>query len=141
MSAKNCLNTIVMCSDYRFIQVLIDWVNALGLLGKFDLIALPGSQKQSQSAEHFFCNALGTLIDLHDPEQVILIAHRDCGAYGGSEKFTSWHEEREYYLHDLREASELIQKEFPGVAVQRFIINCDGFDDASLPYNPRFEEV
>jgi hypothetical protein len=130
-----------MCSDYRFVQVVIDRLNEEGLLGKYDLIALPGSQGNARTDERFFSSKLGTLIDLHDPEVVWFIAHRDCGAYGGSQAFQRWHHEREMYVRDLREATELVQRDFPGVEVKRFIINCDGFDVAELPINPRFEEV
>ena len=141
MSAPNCLTTVVMCSDYRFVQVVIDRLNEAGLLGKYDLIALPGSQGNARTDEHFFSSKLGTLIDLHDPEVVWFIAHRDCGAYGGSQAFSLWHHEREMYVRDLREATELVQRDFPGVEVKRFIINCDGFDVVELPINARFEVI
>ncbi len=139
---KNCLNTVVMCSDYRFVQVVVDWMNEQGRLGQYDLIALPGSQANARTDELFFSSKLGTLIDLHDPEVVWLIAHRDCGTYGGSRVFGGrWHHEREMYVRDLREATELVQSKFPGVAVNRFVINCDGFGEDELPINPYFEMV
>jgi hypothetical protein len=50
----------------------------------------------------------------------MLVNHRDCGAYGGSDAFHSTEAERAQHENDLRRAAELLRKEFPDVAVELF---------------------
>ena len=49
------------------------------------------------------------------------MAHTDCGAYGGSEKFESREQEMEFHRQQLAKAEDVIREEFPAILVKKVI--------------------
>lgn len=68
----------IHCIDFRFQKVIDDDLVNRGLGGKFDRIAWPGASKDFEAVDR---NAKLSL-KLHDPNQVLIYEHEDCGAYG-----------------------------------------------------------
>ena len=68
----------IHCIDFRFQKQIEDNLETRGLKGQFDRIAWPGASKDftnvSQAAE--------LSIKLHEPDDVLIYEHEDCGAYG-----------------------------------------------------------
>lgn len=48
-----------------------------GLLGKFDRISWPGAAKNLENVKE----ATNISLRLHDPDELIIYEHEDCGAY------------------------------------------------------------
>jgi hypothetical protein len=114
---------VVHCLDWRFVQQTWKFITKeLGVLF-FTPYSFPGGPKVFLDLEtrNVFLRVLETVsIGHHGIQQVILIGHRDCKAYGGSARFGSPEEERETHERDLRIARDVITRKFPGVMVDLF---------------------
>jgi carbonic anhydrase len=123
---------IVWCSDDRFYKLL----KKFGKKQKFknlDLVKIAGGAKalatpiDEPSAERdFVLNQLMTAVRLHGAKRIILMLHRDCGAYGGSENFINEYEEHTKLLGDLRIAREFVKKEMPALLVDAYLADFNG---------------
>ena len=111
--AHQCQALVVTCIDFRFQKAISEWLFLKGLNGKHDRVSLAGAQKAflGESAK-IALNQVDISVRLHGITEVHLLAHMDCGAYGGSTKFASSEAEKEKYLSDLREVKQLLQERF-----------------------------
>jgi len=64
---------------------------------------------------------------LHQTGRVILFAHRDCGAYGGSARFQGDAEaEVSFHRAELSRAAQVIRAALPEVAIEHYFADFDG---------------
>lgn len=78
MSVKHQAKALIVhCIDFRFQQQIEKDLQNRGLKGQFDRIAWPGASKDLANVK----KAAGLSIKLHDPDQVLIYEHKDCGAY------------------------------------------------------------
>lgn len=116
---SGCAAFLVRCMDYRLGKAVAQCIEDF-LGGKCDLSSGAGSARKlvdDQTRE----GVLGDIriaVEKHGVRRVVLTAHRDCGAYGGSASFASRDEEYERHRRDLEAAREVIAQEFPDVAVE-----------------------
>lgn len=68
----------IHCIDLRFQKMIDEDLTQRELIDKFDRISWPGASKDLDNVAD---SALISL-RLHDPNQVIIYEHEDCGAYG-----------------------------------------------------------
>lgn len=134
--SHTCKNLIVICMDFRFQSAITDWAEAEGYTKDFDLVSLAGAQKSilDEDTRTTALKQIDLSVDLHGSNQVVLIAHQDCGAYGGSVVFENWEQEREKYIADMEAAEVIIKQKHPAVKVRKMILT---FDDDNIS----FEEV
>jgi carbonic anhydrase len=81
--AKAC---ILLCIDFRFQSEVQEWIKKNGYLGHSDEIVVAGASRDLvKPLEKFHQDALLRQIELsvklHDPEEIIVIDHQDCGGY------------------------------------------------------------
>lgn len=69
---------IIHCIDLRFQQMIDYDIKSRANYGQFDRIAWPGASIDFNNVK---AAALVSL-KLHDPDEVIIYEHEDCGAYG-----------------------------------------------------------
>jgi len=89
-----------------------------GLMGDSDEVSVAGGIKDLLGeAKDFLLKQIEIAKRLHGIKRVILVAHEDCGAYGGKKAFTN--EEAEFSKHkeDLVKAKEIILTKFPDLEV------------------------
>jgi carbonic anhydrase len=69
---------------------------------------------------------------LHETDRVILVAHSDCGAYGGLDAFGG-DAAREQAAHraDLARAAEALRAAVPGIAVECWFADFSGVWEVS----------
>ena len=60
---------------------------------------------------------VGLAHDLHHVKTVVLMNHRDCGAYGGMKAFPSPEAEHDQHVTDLKKAGEMVKEKYPDVNV------------------------
>lgn len=123
-----------ICMDFRFAGKLMRWAEKKWGERSFDLLALPGIQKaiidkDTRPAE---MKAIRIGVEKHGVHRLALIAHQDCGAYGGSRAFTSWNEEKARYIADLREAAKIIRAEFPDLKLELLLLTFDAAENISV---------
>lgn len=113
----------VYCLDHRFVQQHQDFiVKELGV-PFYTPYSYPAGPRVYLDIEtrNVFLGALEKVsIDHHKIRRIILIAHRDCRAYGGSVNFKSLEEERATHERDLRLAREKLNGKFPEVDVELY---------------------
>jgi carbonic anhydrase len=123
---------VVWCFDDRFYKLL----KAFGKQEKFDhidLVKIAGGAKalagEASPDRDFVLNQIKTSVRLHGTKRVILMLHRDCGAYGGSKSFADADAEKAELVKQLHQAQEFVKKEMGdvvGIAVDAVFADFDG---------------
>jgi carbonic anhydrase len=110
----------IFCSDERFIKVNLDFMKDSLSIGSCDLMVVPGGPAFIANDENEFMKRLGVLMEVHEIDEVILIAHSDCGYY--NKYFSDISEEKkiERQIDDLKEAVIRLNKSYPGKSIQGF---------------------
>lgn len=113
-----CDAVVLSCIDFRFWRETLEFVeNKLGIKN-FDFPSLPGAAKainESRSDDDIAMKCIIVPCDLHHVKKIIIVNHEDCGAYGGSVKFSGNQEaEFEFHAKELRKAKEKISAKYPG---------------------------
>lgn len=120
-------NLLIVCMDFRLPKNHLDWAEKNLGNKNYDLVALAGAQKAilDEDTRITVLKQIETSVNLHGTKVVNIVAHEDCGAYGGSKKFSGWEEEKKKYIDDLNEAERSIKEKFE-VEVKKYILLLDG---------------
>ena len=118
---------VVWCYDDRFSGLL-------GALTKdlknYDLVKVAGGAKAlagDPSPERDFVLAqVTTSIRLHGAKRVVLMLHRDCGAYGGSKQFADPDAEAAFFKDQLAGARDFLKGEVGDLPVDAYFADFDG---------------
>jgi carbonic anhydrase len=126
--AHTCKALIVTCMDFRFQSALVNFAKEQGLENSYDLFSIAGTQQTFINSETQFVALKQVELSqkLHGMTEVYLIAHWDCGAYGGSKAFESVEKQKAQYEGDLEVAKKIIIEKFPTVIVHKFLAHLDG---------------
>jgi len=115
MSNHTCDTIVVACIDFRF-QKYIRTFTDNNLAGKkFDLVGFAGASKELDT----IMNQIGISVRLHHINQVILIHHEECGAYGAE----STHDR---HVQDLNKAKKAIMALHPNLQVDLYYLHLNG---------------
>jgi carbonic anhydrase len=125
---------LLSCMDFRLVDDLAKFMDSKGLTNEYDHIVLAGASAGA-SAEKFaawhetFWTHLKVAIDLHKIKKVMIIDHRDCGAYKiafGPEHAED--PELEYSVHAavLRPMAAKIKEKHASVEVETYLMALDG---------------
>lgn len=120
MSGHTCRGVVVHCIDFRFCKALNDFFEEQYPEGYDNIVAAGGVKDIVDKKEQSF--VLGQIrlsMKLHQPQEIVLVQHEDCGAYGGSA--TLGEGEKELQKNQLMLAEELLKKEFPAAVVKKHI--------------------
>ena len=69
---------VISCIDLRFITKIRDLLVKNRLKGSYNLITIPGASLRLDS----IASSILAPLQLHNPNQVYIFDHEDCGAYG-----------------------------------------------------------
>ncbi len=125
---------VVWCFDDRFYKLLKAFGKQEGFV-HIDLVKIAGGAKALASMESaspdrdFVLNQIKTSVRLHGTKRVVLMLHRDCGAYGGSKSFADAEAEKAELIKQLHQAQDLVKKELSdvdGLAVDICFADFDG---------------
>ena len=105
-------SVVVWCYDARFRPGLVCYTTSRG---EFDLVSIAGGAKalaspDKDSERKFVLKQILTSIKLHSTEEVVLMVHTDCGAYGGSKAFENVKKEEEFLRDELEKAKKHVQE-------------------------------
>jgi len=90
MSSHDAEVLLLTCIDFRFFSKIAQHMDASGLGGKYDQVILAGAELGAVVDfppdprlhwQQFFLEHLGLAKELHRIKRVVVIGHRDCGAY------------------------------------------------------------
>jgi carbonic anhydrase len=120
--------------DFRFKPKVHEFLTGEGLMGDFDDVSLAGAAKNivspaDDAERELALRQIEISRRLHGMEEVILIHHMDCGAYGGHAAFESLEAERRKQLEDLEESRKIILQRWPDLKVKKVLATIGKGDD------------
>ena len=123
---------VLSCIDPRFQHIVHNHLQKKKLIGKYSAFTIAGAavgvthNKFKQWHKTFYDN-LGTSIQLHKIEKLIVINHKDCGAtkiaYGKKEFTTA--NEKKIHKDSFSKIKKQIKKRFPKLKVELNLISLD----------------
>lgn len=125
---------LLNCMDYRLVDHTAHYMASRGLTGKYDDIVLAGAALGATTDKHpawneTFWDELGVALDLHHIHKVMVIDHRDCGAYKTilQEDFAK-DPAREKAVHTtyLKQLGDAIKAKYPALDVELLLMALDG---------------
>ena len=124
-NAHHCDALVIHCIDFRFHEAIKNFLqNELGIKS-YDLLTIPGAAKHltaagSAARRDGLLEDIGISIRLHEPKEIILINHSDCGAYGGRAAFSDEATEEAAHRAALEEATTLLKKQFTSTSIKTY---------------------
>lgn len=113
--SHSCRAIVVSCMDFRLRKHLREWtIKVLDQEG-FDRLALAGGVKNLP----FVLEQIALSVKLHHIDEVYLINHEDCGAYGEEGTFAK-------HKKDLLFAKKIIRQKFPKLKIVLYYLKLDG---------------
>jgi carbonic anhydrase len=118
MSETNtCKALVIHCIDYRFVDKQKSFLEESGYLKGYDLLTIPGASKNLDQIE----NWIELAVNLHQPQEILVIDHEDCGAYGQDNSLKT---HKKY----LDQARTTLCGKYPSLKVGTFISKFSGME-------------
>lgn len=125
---------LLSCMDYRLVDDLVAFMNAKGLKDNYDHVVLAGASLGVVSDKFAdwhdtFWEHLDVAIKLHHVEEVIVIDHRDCGAYKlalGADAVATPDAESAAHAATLAAFAAQVHDRHPDLEVETFLMSLDG---------------
>ena len=122
-----CRAIVLSCVDYRFVEPLRRVLADQGLAGAFDLVAWPGGAAALTTRDRpAITDAMVMVCELHNPDDIILAVHHDCGRLGGSARFAGRQAEIATLETALAMAGEVVVDHPPDLPIQLIRLDHDG---------------
>ena len=125
---------LLSCIDYRLVDDVSAYMDGAGMKGKYDQVALAGAALAAVSPKFPYWNKtfwqhLQVAIDLHRIHQVMVIDHRDCGAFHvayGTDFGKDPAAETAIHTTVMRELRQQIAQRQPALDVSLALMALDG---------------
>ncbi|MBM4064576.1 MAG: hypothetical protein FJ266_02880 [Planctomycetes bacterium] len=120
----DCDTLVITCIDYRFAVANQNFINeTLHLKDTYDHISIPGSifNLVNPETRDLVFSKFALTVKFHLVNRVVIISHKDCGAYGGSSTFGSELAEKEILCDDLKNAKALFLEKYPALDVDLYL--------------------
>jgi hypothetical protein len=88
------------------------------LQDNYDLVTVPGASLGINKV----VEAVATSIRLHEPGDIYIFDHEDCGAYGENNSVKA-------HVNNLKKAKELLAKPYPDKKVLTYIVGFDKIEE------------
>lgn len=129
---------LLSCMDYRLMDDVERYMSGRGLRDKYDHVVLAGASLGAVTDKfpawnQTFWEHLDIAITLHDIKSVIVMDHRDCGAYKvilGADSVKDAKTEKDTHAVRLKQLKGAINKKHPKLAVETLIMALDGKAEA-----------
>jgi len=125
---------LLSCMDFRLIDATGRYMSERGLRNKYDHIILAGASLGALTEKYpawnkTFWEHLDLGIQLHQIHKVIVVDHRDCGAYKlvlGEDLSKNPTKETTIHTETLRELRKRVNGRYPGLEVELLLMGLDG---------------
>lgn len=125
---------IISCIDFRFQLPVQDWLKEKSYLGHCDEVILAGASRDLvKPLEEFQKNSIERQIDLsvklHDPDEIIVIDHQDCGGYAQDGTIPNGlpeEEDKAKHVEYSQKIKEILNERYPEKTVKTYYINLNG---------------
>jgi carbonic anhydrase len=118
---------LLTCMDYRYPHRIVNAMDSQGLRGKYDHLILAGAALGVMHQDEWritFFDQLRFAIEHHQVTQLIIVEHRDCGAYREFLGITpdDPFKERQAHIEQCWEAVRITREEFPELKEVRCLL-------------------
>lgn len=125
---------LLSCMDYRLMGDVASYMSGRGLQKEYDHIVLAGGSLGANTDKFpawgtTFWEHLSIAIDLHKIRRVILMDHRDCGAYKvilGPEHAKDPAVEKATHAEQLQKLKAKVKEKHPTLEVEMLLMSLDG---------------
>ncbi len=125
---------LLSCMDFRLVDELHRYMDGRGLANRYDHVILAGASAavihdKFKDWHDTFWGHLAAAIDLHKVHKVIVVDHRDCGAYKmafGAEHASDPDIELAVHSAVLGKLAAAINAKYPKMAVETHLMALDG---------------
>ena len=123
---------LLSCIDYRLTDKVANYMDGRGLKENYDQVILAGASLGAVNTQfpdwgRTFNDHLDVAIKLHDIHRVIVLDHRDCGAYRViHNKDLTGDAETKMHAVELHELARRIHAKHPKLAIETLLMNLDG---------------
>lgn len=132
--AKGIEALLLSCMDYRLVDDTERYMSARGLREQYDHVVLAGAAlgavtEQKPAWNETFREHLDVAVQLHSIRRVIVMDHRDCGAFRvflGEDVARDRRLETEAHANALRALASRIREQAPGLGVELLLMDLDG---------------
>lgn len=134
LAAGNTEALLLSCMDYRLVDDVVHYMDGRGLTNKYDHVVLAGAslgvlQDKNVSWGQAFWDHVNVALDLHHIRKIIVLDHRDCGAYKvflGADLARDRAAEFDTHAARLRALKTAIAGKFPSLEVELLLMDLDG---------------
>jgi hypothetical protein len=125
---------LLNCIDFRLIHYVNDYMDKRGLTGEYDQVILAGASLGAQNDTtpewtKTWWDHVGLSLQLHSISRIIVIDHRDCGAYKlafNADLAQDPQAETEIHTAELTALRANIEDRYPTLEVELFLMALDG---------------
>lgn len=125
---------LLSCMDFRLMDDIERYMSGRGLRDKYDHIVLAGASLGAITDKYpawnkTFWEHLDIAIQLHSIHTVIVMDHRDCGAYKvilGPEHAQEPKKEKDTHAAQLKKLQGMINQKYPKLKVETLLMALDG---------------
>jgi len=125
---------LLSCMDFRLVDATGRYMASRGLAGKYDHIILAGAALGALTDKfpawnQTFWDHVDVASDLHKIHKVMVLDHRDCGAYKvimGEDFATDPAKETAIHTTQLKQLSKRVQEKYPALEVELLLMALDG---------------
>lgn len=106
----------IHCIDLRFQQIIDEDITKRANFGEFDRISWPGATIDFENVKNATINVS---IKLHNPDEIVIYEHEDCGAYGQNNDFS-------VHKTNAQKLADTIKSENPNLKITTLIATFNG---------------
>lgn len=122
---------LLSCMDYRLVDDIVRYMDARSMTNNYDHVVLAGGSLGAVSDKlnwgKTFWDHLDVAIKLHHINKVIVLDHKDCGAYRVVfERDFTGDEELAIHREQLNKLRAAIKEKHPSLVVETLIMDLDG---------------
>jgi len=126
---------LLSCIDYRLTNETESYMAGRGLSHHYDHVMLAGASlgahnKKFPSWEQTFLDQVDVAINLHHIHKIIVMDHRDCGAYkvilGYEALDKEPDKEKSIHKEQMESLTDIIQEKHPDLDVEMLLMGLDG---------------
>lgn len=125
---------LLTCMDYRLMDEIVSYMDGRGLNGDYDHLILAGASLGALVEEYpawgeTFWSHVGVAIELHGVRRLMVMDHRDCGAYKiflGEEAVATPAKESAAHAERLTALRAAAAERFPQLETELLLMSLDG---------------
>ena len=125
---------LLSCMDFRLVDETERYMTGRGLRDKYDHIVLAGASLGAITGKYpawnkTFWEHLDVAIQLHKIHKVMVLDHRDCGAYKvvlGEDFAKDPAKEKTTHASQLKQLGKMVKEKYPKLEVELLLMSLDG---------------